>query len=189
MIKKIKKREVVFLSLVIVFCVVGTIVELINFLNNIWQFSVYTVLYGVTLAEYLAIDLYIGLYYTKSESYHLVLHIVSGVVSLIVFITEVIIEKNMSAGPFMALIDAVCSVNAVIFFKNAKVVIISLIIAICSGIVDAVLYFITMEQVISAIDVAEAVHQVVIGFSLLIIYILHLKGTKYEAIKKIFKKD
>lgn len=189
MIRKIKKREVIFLFLVIIFCIVGTIVELLTFLKSLDGFSVFTVLYGVTLLEYLAIDLYIGLYYTKSESYHVALHVVTGVVSLIIFITEVVIHKNMTIAPFMALIDAICSVFAVVFFKKEKVVIISLIISIAAGIGDAVIYFLHLEQAADAIDVAEAMHQAVIGFALLIIYILHLKGTKYEAIKKILKKN
>ncbi|MCR5457979.1 MAG: hypothetical protein K6F14_07875 [Clostridiales bacterium] len=188
MIEKIKKREVIFLSLVIVFCIVGTVVELLNFIQSLDGFDMYTVLYGVTLLEYLTIDLYIGLYYKKSESYHVILHIVTGVVSLIIFITEVVVHKNMTIAPFMALVDAICSVNAVIFFKKEKIVIISLVISIAAGIIDAVMFLLNLKQAAAAVDVAEALHQAVIGFSLLIIYILHLKGEKYETIKKIIQK-
>ena len=188
MIEKIKKREVIFLFLVIIFCLVGTIVELLNFISSLDGFNEYTVLYGVTLLEYLTIDLYIGLYYRKSEAYHVTLHVVTGVVSLLIFLTEIIVHKNMTIAPFMALIDAVCSVLAVVFFKKEKIVIISLAVSIGAGIADAVLYLLKLEQAAAPVDVAEALHQAVIAFSLLIIYILHLKGEKYETIKKIIAK-
>ncbi len=189
MIEKIKKREVIFLILVIFFCLVGTIVELLNFIKSLNSFNVYTILYVVTLIEYLSIDLYVGLYYKKGESYHVTLHIITGIVSLVIFITEFVVHKNMTIAPFMALVDAVCSANAVIFFKRAKVVIISLSVSIAAGIVDAVMFLLNLKQAADAVDVAEAVHQAVIGFALLIIYILHIKGEKYEAIKQIYKKD
>ena len=188
MIEKIKKREAIFLFLVIIFCLVGTVVELLNFIGSLDGFNEYTVLYGVTLLEYLTIDLYIGLYYRKSEAYHVTLHIVTGVVSLLIFLAEIIVHKNMTIAPFMALVDAICSVNAVIFFKKEKVVIISLVISIAAGIIDAVMFLLNLKQAAAAVDVAEALHQAVIGFSLLIIYILHLKGEKYETIKKIIQK-
>jgi len=188
MIEKIKKREAIFLFLVIIFCLVGTVVELLNFIGSLDGFNEYTVLYGVTLLEYLTIDLYIGLYYRKSEAYHVTLHIVTGVVSLLIFLTEIIVHKNMTIAPFMALVDAICSVLAVVFFKKEKVVIISLSVSIGAGIVDAIMYLLKLEQAAAPDDVAEALHQAVIAFSLLIIYILHLKGEKYETIKKIIGK-
>ena len=188
MIEKIKKREAIFLFLVIIFCLVGTVVELLNFIGSLDGFNEYTVLYGVALLEYLTIDLYIGIYYRKSEAYHVTLHIVTGVVSLLIFLTEIIVHKNMTIAPFMALVDAVCSVLAVVFFKKEKVVIISLSVSIGAGIVDGVIYLLHLKQAASPVDVAVALHQAVIAFSLLIIYILHLKGKRYATIKKIISK-